>query len=106
MIRARDQIDARLAEAGWHVQDKDALDFNAGHAMFAAIHGNAGEIRPLILEPQTFDSKYALGFQHFSDGLVRKKFEYSRPGFGLRLCHPRRCAADCKGRVLPIPSRW
>jgi type I restriction enzyme R subunit len=31
--RARDQIDARLAEAGWHVQDKDALDFNAGHGI-------------------------------------------------------------------------
>ncbi len=30
---ARDQIDARLAEAGWHVQDKDALDFNAGQGI-------------------------------------------------------------------------
>ena len=27
---ARDHIDARLRAAGWHVQDKDALDFNAG----------------------------------------------------------------------------
>ena len=27
---ARDRIDSRLHEAGWHVQDKDALDFNAG----------------------------------------------------------------------------
>jgi len=27
---ARDRIDARLRAAGWHVQDKDALDFNAG----------------------------------------------------------------------------
>ena len=30
---ARDQIDARLAEAGWHVQDKDAIDFNAGQGI-------------------------------------------------------------------------
>jgi type I restriction enzyme R subunit len=30
---ARDQIDARLAEAGWHVQDRDALDFNAGQGL-------------------------------------------------------------------------
>ena len=27
---ARDRIDSRLRAAGWHVQDKDALDFNAG----------------------------------------------------------------------------
>ncbi|WP_421998083.1 DEAD/DEAH box helicase family protein [Roseovarius confluentis] len=27
---ARDQIDERLKACGWHVQDKDALDFNAG----------------------------------------------------------------------------
>ena len=27
---ARDRIDARLRAAGWLVQDKDALDFNAG----------------------------------------------------------------------------
>ena len=27
---ARDQIDDRLRASGWHVQDKDALDFNAG----------------------------------------------------------------------------
>jgi len=27
---ARDQIDAKLAEAGWHVQKKDSIDFNAG----------------------------------------------------------------------------
>ena len=27
---ARDGIDARLRAAGWHVQDRDALDFNAG----------------------------------------------------------------------------
>ena len=27
---ARDQIDDRLRAAGWHVQDKNALDFNAG----------------------------------------------------------------------------
>ena len=27
---ARDQIDVRLSEAGWHVQDKEALDFGAG----------------------------------------------------------------------------
>src|SRR6056297_1483168 len=26
---ARDQIDDRLRKSGWHVQDKDALDFNA-----------------------------------------------------------------------------
>jgi type I restriction enzyme R subunit len=30
---ARDQIDARLAEAGWHVQDKEALDFAAGKGL-------------------------------------------------------------------------
>jgi type I restriction enzyme R subunit len=30
---ARDQIDERLAEAGWHVQDKDALDFGAGQGI-------------------------------------------------------------------------
>jgi type I restriction enzyme R subunit len=28
--KTRDQIDARLTEAGWHVQDKGALNFNAG----------------------------------------------------------------------------
>lgn len=27
---ARDQIDKRLLASGWHVQDKEALDFNAG----------------------------------------------------------------------------
>lgn len=27
---ARDQIDARLTEAGWHVQNKETLDFSAG----------------------------------------------------------------------------
>ena len=27
---ARDRIDARLRDSGWQVQDKDALDFNAG----------------------------------------------------------------------------
>ncbi len=27
---ARDRIDRRLSAAGWHVQDKNALDFNAG----------------------------------------------------------------------------
>ena len=27
---ARDRIDSRLRAAGWHVQDKDALNFNAG----------------------------------------------------------------------------
>ena len=27
---ARDRIDSRLRAAGWHVQDKDALDFNEG----------------------------------------------------------------------------
>ena len=27
---ARDRIDGRLRAAGWHVQDKNALDFNAG----------------------------------------------------------------------------
>ena len=27
---ARDRIDERLRASGWHVQDKDALDFNAG----------------------------------------------------------------------------
>jgi type I restriction enzyme R subunit len=30
---ARDQIDARLVEAGWHVQDKDTLDFGAGQGL-------------------------------------------------------------------------
>ena len=30
---ARDQIDARLAEAGWHVQGKEALDFSAGQGL-------------------------------------------------------------------------
>jgi len=27
---ARDKIDKRLRACGWHVQDKDTLDFNAG----------------------------------------------------------------------------
>src|ERR1700758_4002254 len=30
---ARDQIDAKLAEAGWHIQDKDKIDFNAGQGI-------------------------------------------------------------------------
>ena len=30
---ARDQIDARLVEAGCNVQDKEALDFAAGHGL-------------------------------------------------------------------------
>lgn len=30
---ARDQIDAKLAEAGWHVQKKDKIDFNAGQGI-------------------------------------------------------------------------
>jgi len=30
---ARDQIDARLAEADWHVQGKEALDFSAGQGL-------------------------------------------------------------------------
>ncbi len=28
--KARDNIDAMLVEAGWHVQDKDSINFNAG----------------------------------------------------------------------------
>jgi type I restriction enzyme R subunit len=30
---ARDQIDAKLAEVGWHVQSKDHIDFNAGQGI-------------------------------------------------------------------------
>lgn len=30
---ARDQIDSKLVEAGWSVQNKDALDFNAGQGV-------------------------------------------------------------------------
>jgi type I restriction enzyme R subunit len=30
---ARDQIDAKLAEAGWYVQDKDKINFNAGQGI-------------------------------------------------------------------------
>ena len=30
---ARDKIDARRAEAGWHVQDRDALYFSAGQGL-------------------------------------------------------------------------
>ena len=30
---ARDQIDSKLVEAGWSVQNKDALDFNAGQGI-------------------------------------------------------------------------
>jgi hypothetical protein len=30
---ARDQIDKRLAEAGWVVQDKNAINFNAGQGI-------------------------------------------------------------------------
>jgi type I site-specific restriction endonuclease len=30
---ARDQIDAKLAEAGWCVQDKGKIDFNAGQGI-------------------------------------------------------------------------
>jgi type I restriction enzyme, R subunit len=30
---ARDQIDAKLAEASWHVQDKDKINFNAGRGI-------------------------------------------------------------------------
>jgi len=30
---ARDQIDAKLAEAGWRVQDKNGIDFNAGRGI-------------------------------------------------------------------------
>jgi type I restriction enzyme, R subunit len=30
---ARDQIDARLAEAGWHVQGREAIDFGAGQGI-------------------------------------------------------------------------
>ena len=30
---ARDQIDARLAEAGWHVQHRDAINFSAGQGI-------------------------------------------------------------------------
>ena len=30
---ARDQIDALLVQAGWHVQDRDALEFNAGQGI-------------------------------------------------------------------------
>ena len=30
---ARDKIDAKLAEAGWLVQDKDKINFNAGRGI-------------------------------------------------------------------------
>ncbi|MGD1064983.1 MAG: restriction endonuclease subunit R, partial [Terracidiphilus sp.] len=30
---ARDKIDAKLAEAGWYVQDKDKINFNAGQGI-------------------------------------------------------------------------
>ena len=31
--RARDEIDARLIEAGWHVQDKNGINFSAGQGV-------------------------------------------------------------------------
>ena len=36
---ARDRIDAKLTEAGWSVQDKKAIDFNAGRGI--AVRGSA-----------------------------------------------------------------
>jgi type I restriction enzyme, R subunit len=41
---ARDQIDALLVQAGWQVQDKDALDFRAGHGI--AVREYATDIGP------------------------------------------------------------
>ena len=41
---ARDRIDDRLRAAGWHVQDKDALDFNTG--MGVAVREHQTDIGP------------------------------------------------------------
>ena len=41
---ARDQIDARLVEAGWHVQGKDAIAFSAGQGI--AIREYATDVGP------------------------------------------------------------
>ena len=41
---ARDQIDAKLAEAGWVVQNKTAINFNAGQGI--AVREYQTDVRP------------------------------------------------------------
>ena len=61
---ARDQIDARLAEAGWHVQDKETLDFAAGHGL--AVREYPTDVGP---------ADYALFVDRRAGGVIEAKPE-------------------------------
>jgi hypothetical protein len=54
---ARDEIDKRLSEAGWIVQDKKAIDFNAGQGI--AIREYQTDVRPA--DYMLFVDKKAVG---------------------------------------------
>src|SRR5262245_29247072 len=61
---ARDRIDAKLAEAGWSVQDKKALDFNAGRGI--AVREYQTDIGP---------ADYALFIDRKAVGVIEAKPE-------------------------------
>jgi type I restriction enzyme R subunit len=61
---ARDQIDAKLAEAGWHVQEKDKIDFNAGQGI--AVREYPTDIGP---------ADYLLFVDRFAIGVIEAKPE-------------------------------
>jgi type I restriction enzyme R subunit len=61
---ARDQIDAKLAEAGWCVQSKDKINFNAGRGI--AVREYQTDIGP---------ADYALFVDHKAVGVIEAKPE-------------------------------
>jgi type I restriction enzyme, R subunit len=61
---ARDQIDAKLSEAGWHVQDKDQINFNAGQGI--AVREYQTDIGP---------ADYVLFVDHHPVGVIEAKPE-------------------------------
>ncbi|MDR3736416.1 MAG: hypothetical protein P4L10_12875 [Acidobacteriaceae bacterium] len=61
---ARDQIDTKLADAGWCVQSKDKINFNAGRGI--AVREYKTDIGP---------ADYALFIDHMAVGVVEAKAE-------------------------------
>jgi type I restriction enzyme R subunit len=61
---ARDQIDAKLSESGWRVQDKDKINFNAGRGI--AVREYPTDIGP---------ADYVLFVDHRAVGVIEAKLE-------------------------------
>ena len=87
---ARDRIDGRLRAAGWHVQDKDALDFNAG--LGVAVREYQTDIGP---------ADYVLFVAWTAAGHPKGRSEAEEPHSGLTRRRPR----DTPRRFTPIGGR-